>query len=207
VGVVGDTRYSPREVAVPMLCFCLFQLDRPPNWVALRTAANPAAVGSLLRARLHKTDPNLVLAAVQTLKDTADERSQTERLLARLIGFFSIGALFLACVGMYGIVSYSVARRTSEIGIRIALGAEPARVVWEMLRISLRPVIIGAALGVFGAVPAVRFMGNFAFGVSTQDPIIFIGALLTLTVFAMLATAIPSLHASRIDASTVLRQE
>jgi ABC-type antimicrobial peptide transport system permease subunit len=130
-----------------------------------------------------------------------------ERMLALLAGFFAALALMLACIGLYGVMAYRVARRTREIGIRIAIGARQQSVVWMMVRETLILVIVGAALGTLTSLAANRYIAGQLFGVTPRDPLATAVALLVLGIVTMVAAYLPARQASRIDPVRALRAE
>lgn len=169
IAVVGDARQNAWQNPEPILYPCMAQFDSTPHWVFVRTSANPTAEAALLRRALRQVSPGLVILEMETLKGLLDPESSPHHLLARLIGFFGIAALALACIGIYAVVSYAVERRRIEIGIRMALGAGATRILWETLQSSLSPVAVGAALGALASIPAARFIERFTFGISALD--------------------------------------
>jgi len=130
-----------------------------------------------------------------------------ERLMARLSAAFGSLAILLTCIGVYGVLVYSVSRRTSEIAIRMALGAMP----WDILRLvvgeGLRPVVVGGVLGLFGAYTLTHLVANFLYGIRPLDPLTFVVASLLLLTVAAVACYIPARHATRVDPMTALRHE
>jgi len=124
-----------------------------------------------------------------------------------LLGVFALAALTLAAIGVYGLISYSVANRTREIGIRVALGAQPSQVMGPIVREGMLLALIGVALGLAGAVAATKVIGAFLFGIEATDPLTFAAVAVLLLLVALLASYVPSRRALRVDALTALRAE
>ena len=133
--------------------------------------------------------------------------SDLERLLAQLSGFFASAGLLLACIGIYGLVSYAVVRRTAEIGLRMALGAEPSSIVCLMVRESSTLVLAGLAIGFVALIPAMRLIKAMLFGVSAADPVTMVSAAAAMLAAALLASYLPARRASRVDPMAALRNE
>ena len=142
-----------------------------------------------------------------SLNEQMNERLLQDRLISKLVSFFGVLALLLACVGLYGVMAHAVARRTSEIGIRMALGARGNNIIWMILREVLSLVIAGLLIGVPTALFAGRFISNQLFGLNPSDPVTLIGAALTLTLVALLAGFLPARRASRVNPLIALRYE
>jgi ABC-type antimicrobial peptide transport system permease subunit len=140
------------------------------------------------------------------LEDNLDRALLQQRFVATLGGFFGVVALLLAAVGIYGVMSQTVTRRTREIGIRMALGAEPGNVLWMMLRESLAMLGIGAAIGLPAALALTRYTESLLFGVKPQDPVTIAVAVLLLLVVTTLAGFLPAQRATRVQPMAALRQ-
>jgi ABC-type antimicrobial peptide transport system permease subunit len=147
------------------------------------------------------------VTGIATIEQQVEMSLVRERLLALLATFFAALALILACVGLYGMMAYRVARRTREIGVRIAVGAKQWTVVWMMVRETLLLVTIGAALGTLGSLAANRYIAGQLFGVTPRDPAAIVVALSVLGIVAMVAGYVPARQASRIDPVRALRAE
>jgi predicted lysophospholipase L1 biosynthesis ABC-type transport system permease subunit len=130
-----------------------------------------------------------------------------DETISQLTGFFSLAALFLACLGLYGVIACSVVRRTGEIGVRLALGADRSHVLWMVLRDSLILVSVGILIGIPGALLTTRFASSLLFGLGPSDPLTIVTATFILFVVAMLAGYIPARRASRLDPASALRHE
>jgi predicted permease len=214
VGVVRDAQYeSLRAVAPPTVYQPLRQAsDIPYMYFEVRTAMkNPLALVPTVRQAVASIDPNIPLFGVRTQAEQIDELLLQERFFAKLTSFFGLLALLLACIGLYGILSYAVARRTREIGIRMALGALPADVRRMVLRETLLLVLAGIVIGVpaslVGARLASSLISNLLFGLRATDASTVVGATAFLGAFAGLAGFLPARRATRVDPIVALRYE
>jgi ABC-type antimicrobial peptide transport system permease subunit len=173
----------------------------------VRTAGDPSSYGNAIREVVRQADPKVPVANLQTQEAQIDQAIHGEIAFARLCTALGLLALAITCVGLFGTVSYDVARRTSEIGIRIALGARR----WSVVAGSLREVVVLAAVGLAISVPAAlvgsRLVESFLFGMKGNDPSTVGMAVLTLLAAALAAGALPAWRASRIDPMTALRHE
>jgi predicted permease len=208
IGVVADAKYfNLRQNPVPMAYYPFEQvMPARMNSLIVRTQGDAVAVARSLRAAIIGVRPDL-LQDVRTLSSQIDDSLFTERMLARISGFFGILALALTCIGLYGIVAHGVTRRIHEIGIRIALGAARGEVVRMVLRETLMVSVAGLAIGAPLAVGLSRLIGSFLYGVKPNDPAVLGGALLTLLAASILAGYLPARRAARVDAMVALRYE
>ncbi|MGH9850514.1 MAG: ADOP family duplicated permease [Blastocatellia bacterium] len=178
------------------------------NWcVAVRTASDSTALTASVNQALRELDPNLPVLRVTTIEGQLNRVLAQERLIATLSGFFGILAVLLACLGLYGVISYTVARRTNEIGLRLALGATPASVLWLVLKESLWLVLGGIALGVPLALAGTRLISTRLFGVSPTDPLTLAVAIFFMVAVATLAALLPARRAASVDPMVALRHE
>jgi len=214
VGVVKDTRYADLKSQPPATMYSLFlQTPTGRGQMALyaRVAGDPELVVSRVRAEVQNVDKDLPLFELHTLTAEMDAALIQDRLMATLSSFFSTLALLLAGVGLYGLLAFAAAQRTGEVGIRIALGATRADVVWMVLREALLLVGIGLAIGVPAALAAARFatsqIAGLFFGLKATDPAPIVVATLILTLVATLAGYFPARRASRVDPMVALRNE
>jgi len=168
---------------------------------------NPTNLVSAIRHEVHAIDKNLPMFDVKTLTQQVDESLLPERLIATLSGFFSLLALLLASIGLYGIMSHAVIRRTSEIGIRMALGAHSGDALWLMLRETLLLVLIGVGIGMPIALVATRLISSQLFGLTPNDPLTITLATLLLLAVSALAGYLPARRASQVDPLVALRYE
>src|SRR6266571_1343152 len=209
VGVVKDAKFSSlREPAPPT--FYLFCFGEVRDWdmmFAVRTTGKPVALMDGLRRAVRETDPTLLLRGMRTLEDVVDASLRRERIIANLGGFFSLTALALACLGLYGILSFTVAQRTREIGVRVALGAQRLDVFSLVVGKGLKLAVIGAAIGLLGALAVTRLVSRLLYGVSPIDPVTFASVSLLLVTVAMLASWIPARRAAKVDPMDALRHE
>jgi predicted permease len=211
VGVVSDVRYANvRDLPRDVVYFPLFQqqgkdMDIPT--FELRYAGQIAEVMTRIREVVARVDPALTLFRVRTLERQTEDSFARERLLALLSSYFGAFAVLLACIGLYGLMSYAVTQRTPEIGLRMALGARPASVSWLAVRESAWIVLAGALAGVAGAYGAVRILESQLFGVQPHDPVVFAVATVLLLIMAVAAAFFPARRASRIDPLVALRHE
>jgi predicted permease len=210
IGVVKDIRYAnvkdaPREV----LYFPMFHAQSasyPPTFEIRYTGVASEIVQSI-RAAVSRTDPGLTMFRVKTLEAQTRDSLSRERLLAMLSTYVGGFAVLLACIGLYGLMSYGVTRRTSEIGLRMAIGAQPSTVRWLVIRDAAATVLVGAVVGLLGSFAAVRVVESQLFGVRPHDPTALVGATLLLLAVAFVAAYLPARRASRIDPVTALRHE
>jgi ABC-type lipoprotein release transport system permease subunit len=211
VGVVGDVlqglglepkaeMYLPYRQADQVLP--VFQLS-----VVLRTAGDPLLQASALRSALAEIDPNQPLVRVRTMEDNMAATVAQPRFRTWLIGIFAALALLLAAVGIYGVMSYSVTQRTSEIGIRVALGAQPSDVFRIVVGEGLRLALLGVAVGLVAALVLTRVLQSFLYGISTSDPLTFTGVAGLLTLVGVAASFFPARRATRVDPIVALRYE
>jgi len=167
----------------------------------------PSNVDALMRRTLAAIDPNLSVTDLRSFSDQVAGNFDQERLVARLSTLFGILALILACVGLYGVMSYFVARRTSEIGIRMALGATRNSVVSLVLRGALGQILIGLLLGIPASLYAGYLMKSLLYGVSSFDPLALTAAPLALALCAAAAAIVPARRAASIEPMQALRTE
>jgi predicted permease len=175
--------------------------------LAVRTAGSPKSVAASVRQELRDIDPSLPVLRIDTVDEQLNDSLVEERLVASLASFFGGLAVLLACLGLYGVVSYAVVRRTSEIGIRLALGATRGRVLAMVLKQSLLLVAIGIAGGVPMTLAGARLISNRLFGVGPADPLTIAAAALLLIAVAAVAGFLPARRASRVDPMVSLRYE
>jgi putative ABC transport system permease protein len=208
VGVVGDSRNLGLDLTPSPLLY--FPSDRFPlafMSLGVRTAAPPAAVASIVRAAVRDADPELPVDRLVPLQEVLQESLAEPRFRTLLLGTFAGMALVLAAVGLYGLISYTVAQRTREIGIRVALGAQPRQVVLPILREALTLALLGVAAGLAAAAAASRLLSSFLFEVGATDPITFASVALLLLTVALAASYIPSRRALGVDPIAALRAE
>ncbi len=208
VGVAGDMHRQGLEKQVaPQVFLPLAQHTANMLEILVRTSSDPQAMAAAVRGRIQSLDPSVAKFAVTTAgrqlgAETAERRFQTS-----LIGLFSLIALLLSGIGIFGLMHYFVAQRTNEIGLRMALGARYSSVLALVLRQGLRLASFGVLLGILGALALTRLLAGLLYGTSPSDPLIFIAAPALLLAVAALACWIPARHAARIDPVSALRQD
>ena len=208
VGVVKDVRLkSLREPSPPTYYLPNIYDPGHDSAFALRTMSAPSAMVASLRQVAHEVDPTIRIRDVRSLNDVVNTSLHQERVLAQLGGFLSIFALTLACLGLYGVLSFSVAQRTREIGVRMALGAQRKDVLSLVVGRGLKLALLGLALGLIAAFAVTRFVSGLLYGVTPTDPVTFGGVSLLLLLVAGLASWLPARRATKLDPMTVLRHE
>jgi predicted permease len=211
VGVTKDVKFDgPREKIRRMIYLPIAQMshdDAFASWVQVRAVGNPASVAGAVRSAIAEVDPNLPLVEVKTITEQVDLFTDHERLISELSSFFSVLALALACIGLYGVMTYSVVRRTNEIGIRLALGAQSGGVLWMVLKESLWLLGIGISIGVPVTLGVTRIIQSQLFGLHSYDPLTVVAAILMIAVVTVLAAYFPARRASRVDPMVALRCE
>ena len=179
--------------------------DRVANVILVRTTGNPANTIADLRVVVTSIDPNLLLTKITTIRDQVDDFISNDQLVSTLTTLFAVLALLLAAIGLYGVMSYNVVRRTNEIGIRIALGAQSPTVLWMILSESLLLLAIGVALGLPLTLATTRYIKDQLFGLSALDPLTFAVALAVVSSMTLLAAWLPARKAARVDPMVALR--
>jgi predicted permease len=207
IGVVKDAKYnSVRETPRPVWYVAAEQEKEDADCLAIRTGSNTKALLSQLRGVIRAENPDLAVSEITTLREVVDGSLNRERLLAMLTAIFSGLALLLAAMGIYGVIAYSVARRTGEIGIRMALGARPALVLSMVLRESLRLVAIGLGIGIAIALVCGRLIAAQLYGTTPSDPLTVTASVGVLLAVALAATILPARRAARLDPLAALRE-
>jgi putative ABC transport system permease protein len=176
------------------------------NYV-VRSATPPSSLGVAVRAEVDSVDANLAIAQMRTLQDIVDRASDQTSFTMVLLAIAAAAALLLGTIGIYGVVSYIVTQRTGEIGVRLAMGAEPGSVARMILRQGGTVTLVGALIGVLAAFAGSRFIQSLLFGVSARDPVVFAGTTLFLLVVALLACWLPARRAARLSPLEALRTE
>jgi predicted permease len=208
VGIVKDARYvTMRDAAEPMMFVPIWRRFAAQTDLLVRTSGPVPQLSLELRREVHKLDPVIPILNIRLMKHDVDESILAERLIATLSGFFGVLALMLSAIGLYGVVAYSVTRRTREIGIRIALGADRNAVLWLILKDGLLMIVIGAGIGAFAAFISTRAIAGMLFGVRANDPISIMATGFCLVAAAIVASFLPARRAARIEPSTALRYD
>jgi putative ABC transport system permease protein len=206
IGIVGDIRHRALE-AQPAAAMYLPTYETGWTNVVIRTQGDPASLAAAVRKEVQTIDPDQPVADVKTMEQWVDTSVAAPRYRTALLGLFAVLALVLAATGIYGVMSYSVAQRTHEIGVRMALGARQLDVLKLVVRQGMSRVVIGVGLGLVGAIALTRMMTTLLFGVSAKDPVTFAAVAGLLSVVALVACYIPARRATKVDPLVALRYE
>ena len=209
-GVVADAKYNSVKEKTPRRFYVAFfnPIEQPGDATfEVRFSGSGSAVSTAVREAIRQTNGSMDPPNIRTIPLQMDVELLQDRLTARLSTFFGAVALLLACIGLYGVVSYSVARRTSEMGVRMALGAQRGSILGMVLRESLLVTLIGAAVGLGAAIGATRVVQSMLYGLNARDPLTMAGSAAVLILVALLAAGIPAWRASRVDPMVALRYE
>jgi ABC-type antimicrobial peptide transport system permease subunit len=209
VGVVKDAKYdSVLTPAPPMLYLPLSQspISAGQRFFEVRTTSDADGFAAHLQQAVQKLDGNLSVES-RPLTDMVDQSLMLQQLIARLTGLFGLLGLLLSCVGVYGILSYTLSQRTNEMGIRLALGAQRRDIIRLMLGEAMLPVLGGVAIGLAVALGATRLVASQLFGLAATDPLTISLATLLLVAVAALAAYFPARRASRVEPITALKYE
>jgi predicted permease len=209
IGVIKDIKYTNLRDEIPIQMFIPYLASRYVGdmTVYLKTAVDPNQIAKAVRQQTRQIDPNVPIYGMRTVEKQISNSLLTERLIASLSTVFGVLATLLATIGLYGVMAYTVARRTREIGIRIALGAFQRDVIWMVMREVIVLIAIGIAVGFGAAMGLTQYVKSQLFGIAAMDPISLAAATLGLAAVACLAGYIPALRASRVDAMQALRYE
>lgn len=210
VGIVEDaTQRSLREEAPMTVYTPLSQLSEPEGLltVALRTRQDPSQLAAAVRGEVRAVNNHAVVDYIRTMEQQIATTLVREQLLAMLSSAFSVLALVLSCIGLYGMVSFDVTRSVRELGIRLALGAQRLDVLRQVIRGALSISSIGVIAGLLGALAATRLLSTLLFGVTERDPVTLVATALLLIVTTLAASYLPARRAARVDPVTALRGE
>jgi predicted permease len=213
IGVVKDAKYTSQREEVPATMYRNWlQTPGATNQMSfeVRTTGDPKAYVGAIRQAVKDVEPNLPISNIKTQIEQADETLSMERLFAKLMSLFGLLAQQLASIGLYGVLAYSVSRRTHEIGIRMALGANRGRMLTMILRQGMTLTLTGVALGLAGAYVLTKYLGtlnSMLFGVQPRDPLTFAAMAALLTVVALVACLVPARRATKVDPMVALRYE
>jgi hypothetical protein len=208
VGVVGDIKQSALSGATrPHVYMPLAQVPGPRLFLAVRTASNPTQVAGAVHEAIWSVDKELAVEKVRTMGQLISGSIAQPRFSMVLLGCFAATAVLLAAIGIYGVISYSVTRRTHEIGIRMTLGARGSDVLELVLRQGMTMTLVGASIGVVGAFAVTRLMSSLLYDISPTDPTIFVGVSLVLIMVAFAACYLPARRAAKVDPMEALRRE
>jgi predicted permease len=206
IGVVKDAKYVRLSEGAEMAAYHPYsQAVQYFSNFSVRYTGDPAPVITAVRSALAQVNPGIVVSNVSTLAEAVDGSIATQRLIAQLSAFFGALAVFLACIGIYGMLSYSVLRRTSEIGIRLALGAQSHTLLWMIFRESLLLLAIGLALGLPIALASTGILHKFLYQLSPSDPWTFAASVVIIAAMTMLAAWLPARRATKVDPMVALR--
>lgn len=208
IGVAKDARYaSLTEQMRPMAYYPYTQQPRPLDNLVVRFSGPPEGAAPQVRAAIGEVTRDLPVDEVVSLPEYIGRSLVQQKLVARLATFFGLLALLLACVGLYGVLSYSVTRRTNEIGIRMALGAQSSDILWRVLREALTLVLIGVVIGLLASLAVTKMASSLIFGLTPNDPLTIASATLLLFTVAALAGYLPARRAARVEPMVALRYE
>jgi putative ABC transport system permease protein len=206
IGVVGDIRHRSLE-SQPFPAMYMPSNQTGGTNLVIRTQGDPANLAAAVRKEVQAIDPDQPVAAVRTMDEWVDTSVAQPRYRTALLGLLALLALVLASTGIYGVMSYSVAQRTHEIGVRMALGAKRLDVLSMVVRQGMVLVVSGVAIGLLGAFALTRVMSSLLFGVTAKDPITFVVVATLLTLVAFVACYIPARRATKVDPLVALRYE
>jgi predicted permease len=218
VGVVGHIRFNQlageetssgvsQSSSKGAYYFPIYQTTASSGFLIAKSSGNPGSLAGAIRQAVHDTDPNQPISDLKSMDTRIAESLGPQKFAVKLLAVFAALATLLAAVGLYGLISYSVTQRTNEIGLRMALGAEPSQVLRLILRQGAELLLAGSAVGIVAGLVLVRAMQSLLYGVSVADPLSFVGAALLLAIVALVACYLPARRATRVDPMVALRVE
>jgi len=211
VGVLRDAQFHDAKEKIKPIVFPAIMQDTSQtalsSGIIIRTVSAPASMAAAVRQAIADVDPNLPVTGTQTLSNQIASTFNVERVATELVSFFGGLALLLACVGLYGVVTQSISRRTNEIGVRMALGAGSADILWMVLRNTVTLLATGLAIGIPASLVATRLVKSQLYGVGAADALSFIIATLILVIVAILGGFLPARRAAAVDPAVALRYE
>jgi predicted permease len=206
IGVVGDVKTDSLELQeAPHIYLSDFQAPSYNSVIYLRTAGDPGTLGDAIRPEVEAVDPNVPVYAVRTMEDVIARSMAERRFALQILGFFAGVALLLAAIGIYGVMAYTFSQRRHEIGIRMALGAQPRDILRMALSEGMTLVAIGLGSGLVGALILTRFLRSMLYAVSPNDPLTFVALPAVLAAVALLACFVPARRATQVDPLVALR--
>jgi putative ABC transport system permease protein len=207
LGVVGDMLERGIDAGPTFAVYLPYLAPGWPPDLVVHTAGDPSVVLPAIRSILEELDPNIPLSDVATLDEMVGQSVGGARFMTVLVSLFAALSLLLALAGVYGVQSYAVAQQTSEIGIRVAIGAKKSQILKKILLQAMRPALLGVAVGVVGAFALSRFMATLLFEVEASDPMTYVGVAGLLIVAALLSAWLPAVRATRVDPVIAFRAE
>ncbi|MEJ2009501.1 MAG: FtsX-like permease family protein [Acidobacteriota bacterium] len=207
IGVVGNVSVTPDQPPIIAVYLPVWSFNQPEETLVVRTAMDPDAAAGAIRQAVWSVDPQVAIPSERTLKDIVQTSEAPRRYETFLGGLFALCAVLLATLGLYGVIAYSVAQRTHEIGIRMALGAERRDVLRLVIGQGLKLALTGVAIGIAAALALTRFMASLLYGVKPTDPLTFIAVSLLLIAVALAACYVPARRAMKVDPMEALRYE
>jgi macrolide transport system ATP-binding/permease protein len=208
IGIARDSKYrSLNEPPAPYFFVPLQQFYSDNVTLILRTHGDPALLSTAAIKAVQELDSSLLLFGVRTLEENIRAATFQQQMASTMLGAFGLLALFLAAIGVYGVISYAVAQQTREFGIRIAIGAQPQNLLWWVMRHGMGLAALGLAIGLPAAWGAARLLRSLLLGVSSSDPMSYAGVTLALSAVAFIACLVPACRAARVDPIISLRYE
>jgi predicted permease len=208
VGIAKNANYHTKtETPIPLFYVPLRQNFRVQNTLLIRTRETPGAIMNALAREVHALDPNLAPLLTERLQDQIDQIGYSQRLAVTLVALFGGMALFLAAIGLYAVMSYTVSQGTRELGLRMALGAGTKDLMRLVMSRGLLLTGSGVAIGVLAAFLVTRLMGNMLYKISPRDPLAFGSALAVIIIVSLVACFFPAWRATRIDPTQALREQ
>jgi predicted lysophospholipase L1 biosynthesis ABC-type transport system permease subunit len=206
-GIVGDAREEGlNEPPAPTVYACFSAPDPFPNYL-VRTRGEPMQMAEAVRRRIHELEPSRSVYAIMPLQQHLDDASLDNRLRTMLLSLFALTAVSLACIGLYGTLSYLGRLRQREVGVRLALGALRSQIAGRFLAQGLRAAGVGCIAGLALAVGFSHLLGSMLYGVSVTDPVTYAGVVLLILLVAAIASLAPAVRAARVEPVKVLREE
>jgi putative ABC transport system permease protein len=208
VGVVGDTKQLGLGEEIRMQTYIPVSQDAPSGVrLAVRAAAEPMSLVAPTKFVVHGIDPDLPIYEIETIDEAIGSSVAPHRFATALLAVFAGMALVLAAIGLYGVITSTVARRTQELAVRVAMGAKRTDIFRLVMHHGLIPSLLGALGGVLGALGLTRFLSSLLYGVGAKDPLTFVAVPVMLTAVAFLACAVTALAATRVDPIRALKYE